>query len=135
MTPDTLRRHLKSVEEQRLFAQDACMLAITEAIQERLRTAEISHVELAARIGRSKGFVSQVLNGSRNMTLRTLADLLWALGLEVRGLRLVRLGERSVVRSMRKVSSTLSPKVPPRTARTRPGVRTTGKPLGRASLR
>jgi transcriptional regulator with XRE-family HTH domain len=40
----------------------------------------LSKSDLAARLGRSRAFVTQVLSGRRNMTLRTLADLAWACG-------------------------------------------------------
>lgn len=39
--------------------------------------------QLAERLGKSKAYVTQVLSGSRNMTLRTLADFAFALGFRV----------------------------------------------------
>jgi transcriptional regulator with XRE-family HTH domain len=41
----------------------------------------VTRQELADRLGKSKGYVSQLLNGERNMTLRTLADLGHAFGM------------------------------------------------------
>ena len=56
------------------------IMDVTEAICEIMETEGVSRQELARRIGRTKGFVSQLLNGSRNMTLRTLAEIALALG-------------------------------------------------------
>ena len=49
-----------------------------------LRTTEnITRVDLAKSIGKSKGHISQLLNGKRNMTLRTLAEIAFALNVRV----------------------------------------------------
>ncbi len=95
-TFNTLQQHLKSEAEERAFAQEACVISVTEAVSATLREKGLTQSWIAERIGRTKGFVSQVLSGSRNMTLRTLADLLWAAGVEVRGLELVPIGESTV---------------------------------------
>lgn len=91
-----LSTHLASPAQVRLYAQDSCMLSATEAVVRAMEDAHISRVELADRIGKSKSFVSQVLSGSRNMTLKTLADLLWACGAELGELHVVPLGAMSV---------------------------------------
>lgn len=72
------------------------MLAVTEAVEAAIKKSGVSKAELATRIGRTKGFVSNVLNGSRNMTLKTVADLFWAIGLEVQGVDVAALGESTV---------------------------------------
>jgi transcriptional regulator with XRE-family HTH domain len=41
----------------------------------------VTQRELARRLGRSEAWISRVLNGRENTTLKTLADLGWALGL------------------------------------------------------
>jgi len=69
---------------RRLFNQETFILEVTESICKYMNENNISRTELARRLDRTKGFVSQVLNGSRNVTLRTLADILWALGCEPR---------------------------------------------------
>jgi plasmid maintenance system antidote protein VapI len=45
----------------------------------RLRVA-ITKVELARRLGRTKGFVTRIIAGKQNLTLRTIADVREALG-------------------------------------------------------
>jgi|ERR1039458_3851083 transcriptional regulator with XRE-family HTH domain len=73
------KRH-KEPEYERLLAQERLILDATEAIVGLLEEEKVSRQELARRLGKSKGFVSQLLSGERNMTLRTLADLGYVLG-------------------------------------------------------
>jgi transcriptional regulator with XRE-family HTH domain len=76
MTP----KATNTTDYERLVAQETLILDATEAIVELLQEQGVSRQELAARLGKSKGFVSQLLSGERNMTLRTLADLAYVLG-------------------------------------------------------
>ena len=70
-------------EFRRLLSQEELILDFTETICDLLEKEKISRKELADRLGKSKGFVSQVLNGGRNLTLRTVADILHVLGYKV----------------------------------------------------
>lgn len=70
---------IKTAENRRLLEQELLVVEATELVCDLLEKNRISRAELARRIGKSKAFVSQILSGSRNMTLRTLADLAWAL--------------------------------------------------------
>ena len=67
-------------ENAKLAAQEVLITEVTEAISAAMQDAGVTKTELAARMGASKGYVSQVLSGSRNMTLRTLSDICFALG-------------------------------------------------------
>ena len=67
-------------EFRKLLAQEELILEVTETICELLENEKVSRKELADRLGKSKGFVSQLLNGGRNLTLRTVADILHVLG-------------------------------------------------------
>jgi transcriptional regulator with XRE-family HTH domain len=60
--------------------QERFILDATEMICELMIEAGVSKSELAARLGKTKGFVTQLLSGNRNFTLRTLSDVLVALG-------------------------------------------------------
>ena len=70
-------------EFRKLLAQEELILEVTETICDILENEKISRKELADRLGKSKGFVSQLLNGGRNLTLRTVADILHVLGYKV----------------------------------------------------
>jgi len=65
---------------ERLVSEEALILEATEAICERMeQDSGLTRKTLAKRLGKSKGFVTQILAGDRNMTLRTLARLAAAL--------------------------------------------------------
>jgi len=72
----------ESEERQKLLAEEAFILDVTENVWEEMQRMGINKVQLAERLGKSKPYVSQLLNGSRNMTLRSLADICFALGVE-----------------------------------------------------
>lgn len=65
---------------QQLVEQERLILAATELIYELLDSQKVTKSELAERLDRTKGYVTQLLAGDRNLTLRTLADLAGALG-------------------------------------------------------
>ena len=67
-------------ENAKLVAQELLITEVTEAIWEAMEHAGITKSELGTRMGATKRYVSQVLNGARNMTLRTLSDIFFALG-------------------------------------------------------
>ncbi len=71
-------------ENRRLFEQEALVLEATELITELMEERGVNKAELARKIGKSKAFVTQILSGSRNMTLHTLADVVFALGSRIR---------------------------------------------------
>jgi transcriptional regulator with XRE-family HTH domain len=83
MKTTILDEYLKDEEFRRLFAQEDLILEVTERICELLDKENISRKELADRLGKTKGFISQLLNGGRNLTLRTVADILHVLGYKV----------------------------------------------------
>ena len=87
-----LERELPDPNDQREYAQERCIVAITEAIGEAMERAGVNRTQLAERLGVTKGHVSNLLSGAHNMTLRSLGDLLWACDLEVVDLKLAPLG-------------------------------------------
>lgn len=77
---DFLNQWMGSSEaNKRLVAQETLILETTEALWALLEAAGITKSELAERMETTKGYVSQVLSGGRNMTLRTLSDICFAL--------------------------------------------------------
>lgn len=69
----------KSPENKKLVAQELLITGVTEAIWAAMEQSGLKKSELAKQIGVTKGYISQVLSGSRNMTLRTLSDICFAL--------------------------------------------------------
>src|ERR1700733_12734435 len=84
MTNQTLSEWVKSQEDGgRTFAQERLIVAVTEQICDLMVDQGVTKSELAAGLKKSKAYVSQLLHGTRNMTLRTLADLAYVLGRNV----------------------------------------------------
>lgn len=73
-----------SSKRRRLLRQEELILEATELLSSALENRSVTKAELAARLEKSKGFVSQILSGGRNLTLRTLADVADALECRVR---------------------------------------------------
>ncbi|MDH4203459.1 MAG: helix-turn-helix transcriptional regulator [Phycisphaerae bacterium] len=75
MNPDFLRDQ----EFQKLCQQEKLILDVTEAIAKLMEQQKISRVDLAKKIDRHKTYITRLLDGTANMTLRTISDVLYAL--------------------------------------------------------
>lgn len=81
MARKTVYGHFVSSESRnRLLAQERLILEATECIARVMQKENVSKADLADRLGRSKAFVTQLLGGGRNMTMRTFADVMSVLG-------------------------------------------------------
>lgn len=76
-----LRNALTDLEIRRAFEEELLYGEATDTIAGLLESLGLSQRELARRLGVSEGRVSQILSGSENLTLRTLAAVGWALGI------------------------------------------------------
>lgn len=56
------------------------IMDVTESICEILENEKIERQSLANKMNKTKGYISQLLNGNRNMTLGTLAEIARVLG-------------------------------------------------------
>lgn len=72
-----------SAEEQLSIYEDVVMNT-TEDLLCRMDDCAISRAEIARRVGKSRSTISRMLDGDRNMTLRTLVKLAAALGMRPR---------------------------------------------------
>jgi transcriptional regulator with XRE-family HTH domain len=72
-----------SIENRRLLKQEGLILDVTEALSAAIEESGLTRSELARRLGKTKGFVSQLLAGGRNLTLRTVADIADAIGVSL----------------------------------------------------
>ena len=83
MTEPTLSKHFESSyasePDRRRYAQNSLIVDAAIAISKAVESAQITQKDLAARLGKTEGYVSQVLSGGSNFTLRTLADVAYAL--------------------------------------------------------
>lgn len=67
----------REYEEERLYGEAVANISGL------LESLKISRRRFAERLGVSAGRISQMLSGERNLTLRSLAAMAWALGYEV----------------------------------------------------
>jgi transcriptional regulator with XRE-family HTH domain len=73
-----------STDERRMeFAEEELIVEAAEEIWSAMEKAKVTKSEIAERLSKSKAYVSQLLNGSRNMTLRSLADIAYCIGFRV----------------------------------------------------
>lgn len=67
---------------ERLLSEERLILAATEQVYEAMECSHTSKTDLAERLGVSKSEIGQRLSGRRNLTVRSLAAMLHAMGFE-----------------------------------------------------
>ena len=78
-----IERQTASPESRRTYEEERLILWATEAVAEAMANQRLTRTQLAEALGTSRPNVTQLLSGSRNMTLRTLAALAHACGMRV----------------------------------------------------
>jgi transcriptional regulator with XRE-family HTH domain len=77
----TLSDELTSTAEgMKVWQQERVIFEVTERLCELMEDAGVSRSELSSRLGKSRAFVTKVLRGDANLTLKTVSDLYLALG-------------------------------------------------------
>lgn len=91
-------KFISDPKRHRIYEREALALQASELIFELMEKEGINKAELAERLDASRAYITQILSGSRNMTMHTLADLTYALGHKI-GLEALPLhgGKSSVV--------------------------------------
>jgi transcriptional regulator with XRE-family HTH domain len=79
----TFAEFVANPERQRILERESLAFEATELISRLMEEQKISKAELAERLGRSRAFVTQILSGSRNLTLHTFADVVFELGCRI----------------------------------------------------
>ncbi|ECC3463691.1 helix-turn-helix domain-containing protein [Salmonella enterica subsp. enterica] len=69
---------------EREMACERLIFNTTEDILLAMQDAGMKQSDLAKKLGKSDSYISQMLSGTRNITLRTLSDISTALGVEVK---------------------------------------------------
>lgn len=67
-------------ERMKVFQQERLILEVTELIERLMKQQGVSKAQLAEKLGTTKGYITQLLDGRTNMTLRTISDVMVALG-------------------------------------------------------
>jgi len=74
----------KTPEGIRLYQQERAIQELTDLMCQMIEEEGITRADLARRLGRTKGYVTQLLDGRANMTIRTVSDVFSALERAVR---------------------------------------------------
>lgn len=70
---------LRSDSQKKIYAAEELTFNVTEDLLIIMEDAKITKSQLASDLGKTKSYISQLLSGSRNMTLRTLSELCYVL--------------------------------------------------------
>jgi transcriptional regulator with XRE-family HTH domain len=80
MAKTTLEQITATDDDMRLYQQERAIEYVTAMICRLMKKQNTTRAELAKRLGKSPGWITQLLDGEKNKTVRTLSDVLWALG-------------------------------------------------------
>lgn len=78
--PSWTQRLQATVEGRLLLEEERILLEATESLSRLMEEQGIPKAELARRLGVSPAYVTKLLGGSNNFTLRTIARAFYALG-------------------------------------------------------
>lgn len=67
-------------EARRAYESERLIAWTLDAVSERMESAGMSKADLSRKLGTSRANITQVLSGTRNATLSTVAELAWACG-------------------------------------------------------
>jgi transcriptional regulator with XRE-family HTH domain len=100
MTKTLVEQYVEDPVHMRLFQQERAIYEVTELIESVMSEIGVTRSQLAAKLGQSKGWVTQLLDGEKNKTIRTVADVLAVLGREYCSFqRPIRVGKKAKPRS------------------------------------
>lgn len=68
---------------RKAFSLEKATLDAAELIAKLMDDKDMSKADLARHLGKSRAWVTQLLSGKENLTVRTLAEILYALGYEL----------------------------------------------------
>jgi transcriptional regulator with XRE-family HTH domain len=79
-----LDRHLADPANRLAFEEEYVVVDTSERLLKAVETSSLSRAKLAELLKTSRANVTQLLNGRRNLTLRTLARIAFFLGYRIR---------------------------------------------------
>ncbi|MBZ4423266.1 helix-turn-helix domain-containing protein [Myxococcus sp. RHSTA-1-4] len=85
------KREFPDFESEALYQEEGAILEFTEQLVDAMQKQDMRRSELARILGKSKPYITQILQGSTNFSLRTAARLALAVGMQLT----VRLEEKS----------------------------------------
>ena len=83
MTERTFTRLFAEARSMPEYWEEGAVLDFTEALYTAMEEQGVTRAELARRLGTSQAYITRVLGGRANFTLKTMAKLALALGLQL----------------------------------------------------
>lgn len=77
------RQLMEEAQSHPDYWYESAILDFTEAVYEAMQNQGVTRTELARRLCTSQAYVTRVLSGNANFTLKTMSKLAFALGLEL----------------------------------------------------
>lgn len=75
---------LENPEYSQLYAIEGLVTDAAELVARLMQEQGVNKAELARRLGKSRSWVTQLLSGQANMTIRTFAEVAYQLGAQVK---------------------------------------------------
>ena len=80
MSINELMKLLEEAEKTPEYQFEKTVVDITERICEIMQDKGKSRADLARELGKSRAWVTKMLSGDQNMTIKTVIEILWSLG-------------------------------------------------------
>lgn len=72
-------KRLKELQDDVGFLLEEAILEVTEAICKEMEKQKVSRADLAKRLNKSRAFITRMLNGQPNLTIKTMVEVANAL--------------------------------------------------------
>lgn len=79
MTQTSYDQYIDDPERRQILEQERVLVDATELVCTAMDFRRMNRTQLAEKMGRSKAYVTQILRGNQNLTLRTLTDVFYAM--------------------------------------------------------
>ena len=80
----TFTKWLDELADDATYLEEAAILDFTEAVVLAMKRQGVTRSELAARLGKTPAYITKLLSGSNNFTLKTMTQVAQALRLALK---------------------------------------------------
>lgn len=78
---EKISESLRELYESKEFLQEKLILKFSEKLYEVLQKKGLNHQDFAKKLNVSKAYISKIMNGKPNLTLKSIADIAFVLNL------------------------------------------------------
>jgi transcriptional regulator with XRE-family HTH domain len=75
---------LEELRKSGMYARESARFDVSEQMYKKMQRRKVSKAEMAHRLGTSRSYVTQMLQGNGNFTIDKMAEIAHALGCELR---------------------------------------------------